>query len=414
MGMISKPAWRVSELSQEAFNASRPFSFKSHQQVVFVNTGDVLAGKFLHANISEAKGLPGQAKKALRRDDILLTEIRPGNGRFAYVNFNPEKYVVSTKFLVIESYGRVIPRFLYHVLTNQSALDEFQRIAESRSGTFPQITFESIAHFPVPVPPQQIQEELTRFFDSIENRITLLRETNITLESIAQALFKSWFVDFDPVNSKQAGREPEGMDTATAALFLAEFEESALGLIPRGWTVKRLGELVELVYGKALKATDRKDGAVPVYGSGGITGFHDEALVPHGSVIVGRKGTVGSLYWEERPFFPIDTTFYVRPTAAPLTFCYYAMQRLGLESMNTDAAVPGLNRENAYRLEFVVPTDAVLDSFDNIAAAIRNSIHANSRRAETLADVRDLLLPRLISGKLRLPEAQEQLEDALA
>ena len=158
--------WAYSELGKEAFNASRPFSFKTHPKVVFVNTGDVLQGKFLHSKITDGAGLPGQAKKALKPDDILLTEIRPGNGRYAYVDFNAEIYVVSTKFMVIESYGRVKPRFLYHVLTNKFALDEFQRIAESRSGTFPQITFESIEHFPIPVPPLSSQDVLIQFFDN--------------------------------------------------------------------------------------------------------------------------------------------------------------------------------------------------------------------------------------------------------
>jgi type I restriction enzyme S subunit len=216
------------------------------------------------------------------------------------------------------------------------------------------------------------------------------------------------------VRAKAEGREPLGLDAATAALFPAEFEESALGVIPKGWGVQRLSDVLEFAYGKALKATDRREGRVPVYGSGGITGFHDEALVQSGSIIVGRKGTVGSLYWEDRPFFPIDTTFYVRPKAVPMTFCFYALQRLGLESMNTDAAVPGLNRENAYRLELTRPTSAVLRAFDDIASSLRATMRCNDERAALLAGLRDTLLPRLISGKLRLPEAQEQLADALA
>jgi type I restriction enzyme S subunit len=211
--------WIFSELGKEAINASRPFSFDEHPDVVFVNTGDVLRGNFLHANVSVGSSLPGQAKKALLKNDILLTEIRPENGRFAFVDFDASKYVVSTKFMVIESLGRVFPRFLFHILTNQTTLDEFQRIAESRSGTFPQITFDSIAHFPIPVPPEGEQKRLAEFFDALDDRITLLRETNATLEAIAQALFKSWFVDFDPVRAKLEGRAPEGMDEATARLF---------------------------------------------------------------------------------------------------------------------------------------------------------------------------------------------------
>jgi type I restriction enzyme S subunit len=113
------------------------------------------------------------------------------------------------------------------------------------------------------------------------------------------------------------------------------------------------------------------DEALPVYGSGGVTGYHNQALVNHGSVVVGRKGTVGALYWEDGPFFPIDTTFYVRPIAAPLTYCFYLLQTLGLDKMNTDAAVPGLNRENAYRLEHVLPNTATLKAFDKTVSLLR-------------------------------------------
>lgn len=247
----------------------------------------------------------------------------------------------------------------------------------------------------------------------LDDRIALLRETNATLEAIAQALFKSWFVDFDPVYAKQQGIAPTGMDDATAALFPDGFEESALGEVPRGWNIQKLESFIELAYGKALKSTDRINGDVPVYGSGGITGFHNAALVKGPSVIVGRKGTVGSLYWEDRPFFPIDTVFYLRPSK-PLTYCYYLLQTLGLESMNTDAAVPGLNRNNVYRLLMPVATDPVLDAFDQIVAPLRAAIFRNSEQAQTLATLRDTLLPRLISGQLRLPEAEEQLAEAIA
>jgi type I restriction enzyme S subunit len=239
---------------------------------------------------------------------------------------------------------------------------------------------------------------------ALDDRIALLRETNATLEAIAQALFKSWFVDFDPVRAKQQGLPPAGMDEATAALFPGSFEESALGLVPQAWGAGKVEDLLELAYGKALKANDRIAGDVPVYGSGGITGFHNSALVDSPTVVVGRKGTVGSLYWEDRPCSPIDTVFYVRSTV-PLTFCFYQLRLLGLKGMNTDGAVPGLNRNNVYRLAVVIPPSPVLTAFDEVAASLRIKIFANEQQAQTLATLRDTLLPRMISGQLRLPQA---------
>ena len=308
---------------------------------------------------------------------------------------------------------RAVPDFYFYFFRSPQGRVAIDAIIEQGAGAAG-IRGSDLVRLLVPVPSLSEQRWVSDLLRTLDDRIDLLRETNVTLESIAQALFKSWFIDFDPVRAKAEGREPEGMDAATAALFPAEFERSALGMIPAGWRVERLGSLVELAYGKALKATDRRPGAVPVYGSGGITGYHDEALVQRGSVIVGRKGTVGALYWEDMPFFPIDTTFYVKPKTAPLTFCFYAMQRLGLAQMNTDAAVPGLNRENAYRLEMVLPVPEVLQAFDGLAGSLRQTMRANALRAGTLVEMRDALLPRLISGRLRLPDSGVKLEEAIA
>ena len=256
--------------------------------------------------------------------------------------------------------------------------------------------------------PVAAQRNIADLLGEIDDRIILLRETNITLEAVAQALFKSWFVDFDPVHAKMQGRAPEGMDEATAALFPDSFEVSELGAVPKGWQPIRLDSFIELAYGKALKSDIRRLGTVPVYGSGGITGWHDTALVNDASVVVGRKGTVGSIFWESRPFFPIDTVFYVK-ASKPLTYCHQLLMTLGLNDMNTDAAVPGLNRENVYRLHVPDAPLAVIDAFDDIVSALRRSIDRNNGQAQTLSELRDSLLPRLISGQLRIEEIEEAM-----
>jgi len=259
------------------------------------------------------------------------------------------------------------------------------------------------------IPDLATQQRIAKCLGALDDRIALLRETNATLEAIAQALFKSWFVDFDPVRAKQQGLAPAGMDEATAALFPDGFEVLAPTRCPLGWRVGKVEDLLELAYGKALKATDRIVGDVPVYGSGGLTGFHNQALIDGPGLVVGRKGTIGTLYWEDRPFYPIDTVFYVRPMV-PLTFCFHQLAMLGLNEMNTDGAVPGLNRNNVYRLQVIIPPRAALDAFDDAANALRQRVTCNRQQAQTIATLRDTLLPRLISGQLRLPEAEALAE----
>lgn len=154
--------YKFGELGDVAMNHSKTFKF-TNENVVFVNTGDVLEGQFLHSNQISPIGLPGQAKKAIELYDILYSEIRPKNKRFAFVDFDTSNYVVSTKFMIIRPKSDFSPFILYLILKNQDTIDEFNIVAESRSGTFPQITFDAVKSFPIVIPSKQKQND----FDNI-------------------------------------------------------------------------------------------------------------------------------------------------------------------------------------------------------------------------------------------------------
>ena len=147
-------------LNQIAKNVSRKFN-PNISEVVFINTGDVLENNFLHNNLSKREELPGQAKKAIKKGDILYSEIRPGNGRYLYVKNDLDNYIVSTKFMVIEANHKyVIPEFLFLLLTSTEVTEYFKVIAETRSGTFPQITFDSVSDYEVNLPSKEEQKDI--------------------------------------------------------------------------------------------------------------------------------------------------------------------------------------------------------------------------------------------------------------
>ncbi|MCK9529822.1 MAG: restriction endonuclease subunit S [Gammaproteobacteria bacterium] len=276
-------------------------------------------------------------------------------------------------------------------------------------GAVPTLNRNHIHPLPVRVPSDIAEQRaIAHILGTLDDKIELNRRTNETLEAMARAIFKSWFVDFDPVRAKAGGEPPEsicrrlGFTPDLLALFPNRLVDSELGEIPEGWEQKRVDDVLDLAYGKALKASDRLDGPVPVYGSGGLTGFHNEHLVDGPGIIVGRKGTVGSLYWEDRPFYPIDTVFYVVPKAE-LSFCFYLLRTLGLDRMNTDAAVPGLNRNNVYRLPIAWVPDALRQEFDRVVKLLRNRMFSNEKESQTLAAMRDSVLPKLVSGELPVP-----------
>src|ERR1035437_5697949 len=264
--------WNTSLVRDVARSVSETHA-RDKDKLVFLNTSDVLGGKILHREYSEVAIWPGQAKKSIRRNDILFSEIRPANGRFAYVDIDANDYVVSTKLMVIRSdQRRVESRFLYHFLTQKKILNWLQMLAESRSGTFPQITFDQVAELELPLPSMQEQQLVSRFADVLEERIALLASANATLESLARAIFKSWFVDCDPVRAKADGREPEGMDAATASLFPDSLQFSEHGQLPSGWQFSTLGAEAERYggriqtgpFGSQLHASDYVAEGIPV------------------------------------------------------------------------------------------------------------------------------------------------------
>ncbi|MGL6412396.1 restriction endonuclease subunit S [Aeromonas veronii] len=395
-----------------------------------INTSDVLK---VSENI-ESKF----EKTRLEGGEVLLTLVG-STGQSAVVPGELKGWNVARAVAVIRPSDEVTADWLNMCLQSENT----KHFLDARANTTVQKTLnlKDVKDIPVPLPPDDERKKLEDIYISYKNKINLNRQINQTLEQMAQALFKSWFVDFDPVvdNALDAGFFEQDLDLpdellrraetrrvvrergefkqlpeATRRLFPAAFEECAepsIGLggwVPKGWNIKKIENLMELVYGKALKSTDRIDGPVPVYGSGGITGYHNESMVDGPSIIIGRKGTVGSLYWEDKPFFPIDTVFYVR-SEKPITYCFYLLQTLGLADMNTDAAVPGLNRNNVYRLQATTPDDDLLNAFDTLVTTLRKRIFANKEQLTTLINLRDSLLPKLISGELSLDKMESVL-----
>lgn len=288
------------------------------------------------------------------------------------------------------------------------------------------------------LPPVSEQVRVASVLQSFDDRIDLLRQTNATLESIAQALFKSWFVDFDPVRAKAEGREPEGMDAATAALFPAEFEESALGLIPKGWSAIPFAKTVNIMGGGTPKTSIAEywGGNIPWFsvvdapGPGQVFTLRTEKFVttagvdhsstrvlPAWTTIISARGTVGKLAMTACPMAMNQSCYGLVPRfpgTEPLV--YLAAQRLvdDLRRLAHGGVFDTITRDTLSSVNVVYAPPDVQTSFAAIVQPVFKQIQEGVARMRTLTELRDTLLPRLMSGKLRLPEAQTLLQDAIA
>ena len=292
-------------------------------------------------------------------------------------------------------------KFLFYLL-------QTLRLNDWRSGSGQPLLNQTIlSSIPTSVPPLHEQHRIAHILGTLDDKIELNRRMNATLEALAWALFKSWFVHFEPVRAKMEGRwrrgeSLPGMPADLYELFPERLVASEVGDVPEGWEVKALGALIDLAYGKALRADRRQGGPIPVYGSNGQVGWHNEKLVDGPGVIVGRKGNPGLVSWSHASFYPIDTTFYVRPIDENLSlyFLLYALNEQNLPSFAADSAVPGLNRNLAYMNRQLLPTAGIIDAFDLQVTAVFAKMCCLEEEVRTLAALRDTLLPRLVSGEI--------------
>lgn len=280
------------------------------------------------------------------------------------------------------------------------------------------------------------QGDIAEVLSALDDRITLLRETNTTLEAIAQALFKSWFVDFDPVRAKQEGREPEGMDADTAALFPDSFEESELGLVPRGWKIGKLEDCCQRVEsGGTPKRTQTAywNGDIDWITSGEVRNpivFESKEKItaigvkessakiwPAGTTIVAMYGaTAGEVCYLAKPSTANQACCGLIPLEKLRSFLFFVTrrERENLASKSSGSAQQNLNKGLVCSHQIIIPSKEVLTAYEEITGKLLNGWIENEKRAQTLTTLRDTLLPRLISGQLRLPDAEELIEEATA
>jgi type I restriction enzyme S subunit len=255
------------------------------------------------------------------------------------------------------------------------------------------------------------QKAIAHILGTLDDKIELNRKTNETLEAMAKALFKSWFVDFDPVRAKAEGR-PTGLPAKISDLFPDSFEDSELGEIPNGWEVGGLEEFLVLQRGFDLPAPRRIKGAYPVVAASGVSGTHNEAMAFAPGVVTGRSGVLGKVFYIQTDFFPLNTSLWAKEfrLATPI-YGYFLLSGIDFAVFNAGSAVPTLNRNHLGSLRFPLPPKALVVSFTEVAADLMKRKEGIAAETSNLSTTRDALLPKLISGEIRIPHAEKMLEE---
>ena len=394
--------WKEVDICQLCDSVSETYKGNA-SEVVLINTSDVLDGKCLNHEYVPNKKLKGQFKKTFRKGDILYSEIRPANKRFCFVDFEPKDYIASTKLMVLRAHEDVDPQYLYQILRSNDTLAQLQMLAESRSGTFPQITYSELSNIMVSLPSQKAQKNIVSILSSLDRKIELNNKINADLEEMAQAIFKNWFVDFEPFKD-------------------GKFVDSELGMIPEGWKV---GTLKDLLYLRkdSIKAANK--GNLPYLPIDTIpmhclvaTDFksNDEAksslqTFEQNDIVVGAM----RVYFHRVILAPCKgitrTTCFVLSVKNENALAYSLMQCNQDEAISfaektsKGSTMPYAVWDGGYgEYKVVIPPSEVMKSFNDLLSNFFSKMNKNTIENSRLSFLRDTLLPRLMSGELEVPE----------
>jgi type I restriction enzyme S subunit len=291
------------------------------------------------------------------------------------------------------------------------------------------------------IPTPAVQKSISSLLSGIDDRITLLRETNATLEAIAQALFKSWFVDFDPVRAKSEGKLPEGMDATTAALFPDAFEETELGMLPKGWKNSNLSSISDVGIGKTPPRKEahwfsedsadvrwvsiRDMGTSGAYISSTSEFLTADAVdkfnvrrVPSNTVLLSFKMTIGRVAITDGEMTTNEAIAHCKLTSEsplPSEYIYLHLKGFDYNSLSSTSSIAdAVNSKTVKAIPILVPSAEVVAAFKKITDALFEKIKNTHYQSQTLTNFRDTLLPRLISGQVRITDVEAELEKVTA
>ena len=360
-----------------------------HEQVVLINTSDVLEGEILNHELVENKNLRGQFKKTFQKEDILYSEIRPANKRFAFVDINKtDNYIASTKLMVLRPRKSVVrPRYLFAILKSNTIINELQHLAETRSGTFPQITFSTeLAPMEILLPDFDTQNRIVSLLDAVEGKIANNTAINNNLLEQATSLFKSWFVDFLPFNCSK----------------------------PLTWRTMQLGDVSIMGAGgdkpKTTSTTRTAECPYPIFSNGltdyGLYGYTNEAKIFDESVTVSARGTIGFVCLRHEPYVPIVRLVTLIPQKDLVSAKYLYLFLLQTNILGTGTTQQQLTVPDFKKTEIVVPDNITMATFTDIVSPLFNQLWANEAENNRLSQLRDALLPKLLSGELDVSEIE--------
>ena len=417
----------IAKVNEKSLTKKSQPDFIRYIDISSVSTGTVDTPKFLKKD--EA---PSRARRILRNNDFIISTVRPNLKQFAFIEEAQENLIASTGFCVISSNNSKLSWYLYSLITSDLFTEYLVKIADG--GAYPAFNPKEIEDAIIPLPDKdnlKFISDTSRFF---YQKIQLNTQINQTLEQIAQALFKSWFVDFDPVRAKVqalsdglsleqaelaamqaiSGKTPEELTALsqtqpdhyaklaeTAKAFPCEMVEVDGVEVPKGWEIQYLKDICNIVYGKNLPTTKLIKEGYPVFGGNGVIGYYDKFLYETPQTLVSCRGAASGKVLYSLPYsFVTNNSLVIEHEKSGLSYFYIyeALKLQNLTELTSGSAQPQMTIANMASIQILIPSEKIHEVYKKYVGTLYDKKYHNNIENETLAQTRDLLLPRLLSG----------------
>jgi type I restriction enzyme, S subunit len=365
------------------------------------------------------RGLDSSSAKLLPKGTVLLSSRAP----IGLVSIAANQLTTNQGFRSIVPKSNVSSSFLYYALAYLKPLLE----SYASGTTFPEISGGNLKLVPMSLPPLFEQRAIAHVLGTLDDKIELNHKMNKTLEELARAIFKSWFVNFDPVKAKAEGRQPVGMDAETAALFADSFEDSEMGRIPSGWKMSSLEVEFDITMGQSPPGSSYNEAGdgVPFFQGRRDFGTRFPSLrvyctdprrfANENDTLLSVRAPVGDINMADRKCCIGRGLASVRHKSGAVSYTFGVVQQLKqrLSVFEGEGTVFGsINRKDLGAMTLCAPPESVLDTFETSYGSLNDLVRRNTEESRTLVELRDTLLPRLISGELRIPDAEKLLAEA--
>ena len=349
-------------------------------------------------------------KKLSEEGDLLFCVRGSTTGR---MNWSNQRYAIGRGLAAIRStknkkYSSFIKGCLEVSLPNL--------LMSATGSTFPSVSRDQLESIPIILPPSKKVEFVETILGTLDKRIELNKKTNETLEEVAKSLFKSWFIDFDPVKAKAQGHST-GLPEEITNLLPDSFDDSEIGNIPKNWNVKKLGNVISIKYGKNFPTKNLLERGFPVFGGNGIIGYHSSFLYKEEMTLMSCRGAASGSILRSLPESFITNNSLVMDHASnkfpSQRYVEYFLQSTDRSGFITGSAQPQVTIESIYELSFLVPNYELVKYFQNLITPLNQRSLLIKKQNKNLELLRNTLLPKLISGELRITDAEKMIDEVL-